>query len=422
MPMARLPITFRAAVITRLPMSADDPAADADRARTLPAAAAATLPDAAGSNALPAGTQLGEFTIEAVIGEGGFGIVYRAQDRALKRTVAIKEYMPGAIAARQADARVTVRGRQHRETFELGLKSFINEARLLAGFDHPALVKVFRFWAANGTAYMAMPLYEGGTLRDLLRQMSAAPDEAWLRSLLQPLLDALDLLHRADCLHRDIAPDNILMAAGSSARQPKPVLLDFGAARRVLGGQTQALTVILKPGYAPIEQYDEIPGMTQGPWTDLYALAAVLHFAIAGRPPPQAVGRLVQDAAVPLAQAAAGSGRYSAPFLAAIDAALAPRPEERPRSVAQWRAMLDGVGASPAPSSAASPASASARPRWARAITVGALAGLLLIGLMWGGLYWRAFSSQRALEQMQQTAPQSRPGHEPASGKGGGSR
>lgn len=405
MSLARLPITFRAAVITRLPMSADDPAADADPARTLPAAAAATLPDAAGSNALPAGTQLGEFTVEAVIGEGGFGIVYRAQDRALKRTVAIKEYMPGAIAARQADARVTVRGRQHRETFELGLKSFINEARLLAGFDHPALVKVFRFWAANGTAYMALPLYEGGTLRDLLRQMDAPPDEAWLRSLLQPLLDALELLHRADCLHRDIAPDNILMAPGSSASQPKPVLLDFGAARRVLGGQTQALTVILKPGYAPIEQYDEIPGMTQGPWTDLYALAAVLHFAITGRPPPQAVGRLVQDAATPLSQAA--KDRYSTAFLAAIDAALAPRPEQRPRSVAQWRALFEGAG----PAHAAPPVR---RPRWARAIAAGALAGLLLIGLMWGGLYWRAISSERALEQMQRAAPASRPGRDPA--------
>jgi len=332
-----------------MPPASDDPAAhaaadDPDRTRLVrddgpPPARPAS------SNVLPEGTQLAEFIVTGVIGEGGFGIVYRARDRALQRTVAIKEYMPGALAARLADTRVVVKSEQHRETFEAGLKSFIHEARLLAQFDHPALVKVFRFWVANGTAYMAMPLYEGGTLKQALRRMTAAPDEAWLRRLLAPLLDAIELLHRADCLHRDISPDNILMAAGGTAPSPQPVLLDFGAARRVIGEQTQALTVILKPGYAPIEQYDEIPGMKQGPWTDLYALGAVLHFAITGKPPPPSVGRLVLDSWVPLSRVAAG--RYRAGFLAAIDAVLAARPEARPRSVAQWRRMLDADQAPP---------------------------------------------------------------------------
>jgi serine/threonine protein kinase len=294
----------------------------------------------ASSNVLPVGTQLAEFTVIGVIGEGGFGIVYRAHDRSLQRIVAVKEYMPSALASRLSDTSVVVKSEQHRETFEIGLKSFINEARLLAQFDHPALVKVFRFWAANGTAYMAMPLYEGGTLKQALKAMAAPPDEAWLRKLLVPLLDAIELLHAADCLHRDIAPDNVLMGPGSTGDTPRPVLLDFGAARRVIGGQTQALTVILKPGYAPIEQYDEIPGMKQGPWTDLYALGAVIHTAITGKPPPPSVGRLIHDAWVPLSQVAAG--RYSAPFLAAIDAVLASRPDSRPRNVAQWRAMLAG--------------------------------------------------------------------------------
>jgi hypothetical protein len=322
----------------------DDPSApDApdDPERTIAARDAA--PPAPSSNVLPAGTQLAEFNVTGVIGEGGFGVVYRAHDRALQRTVAIKEYMPGALAARLSDARVTAKSEQHRATFETGLRSFINEARLLAQFDHPALVRVFRFWSANGTAYMAMPLYEGGTLKQTLLGLGRPPDEAWLRRLLAPLLDAIELLHAADCLHRDIAPDNILMGPASTAQDPRPVLLDFGAARRVIGEQTQALTVILKPGYAPIEQYDEIPGMKQGPWTDLYALGAVLHFAIMGRPPPPSVGRLVHDAWVPLARAAAG--RYSEGFLAAIDAVLAARPQERPRSVAQWRALLDGTHA-----------------------------------------------------------------------------
>ena len=117
----------------------------------------------------------------------------------------------------------------------------------------------------------------------------------------RPLLDALELLHRGNCVHRDVSPDNIMLLAGEA-----PVLLDFGAARRVIGDATQALTVILKPGYAPIEQYDEIPGMKQGPWTDIYALAGVLHFAITGKPPVPSVGRLVQDTYQPLGRVAAG--------------------------------------------------------------------------------------------------------------------
>jgi serine/threonine protein kinase len=404
---------------------ADPPQPDSDPDRTLLArdVAPAPAPAQASSNVLPEGTQLAEFSVTGVIGEGGFGIVYRAHDRALQRTVAIKEYMPSALAARLADTRVVVKSEQHRETFEVGLKSFINEARLLAQFDHPALVKVFRFWAANGTAYMAMPLYEGGTLKHALNSMGAPPDEAWLRKLLVPLLDAIELLHNADCLHRDIAPDNVLMAPGSTPDTPRPVLLDFGAARRVIGGQTQALTVILKPGYAPIEQYDEIPGMKQGPWTDLYALGAVMHFAITGKPPPPSVGRLVHDAWVPLSQAAAG--RYSAGFLAAIDAVLAARPDDRPRNVAQWRAWLaDPAGGAPAaaaaravdiPTSPRTQASTAARsttvprtttapeasvdrppdasprrrPRWGAAIGFGALAGGLVILGLWAALTWQ---------------------------------
>jgi hypothetical protein len=239
---------------------------------------------------------------------------------------------------------------------------------------------VFRFWAANGTAYMAMPLYEGGTLKQALRARGAPPDEAWLRKLLVPLLDALELLHRADCLHRDISPDNILLVGGDRP-DPKPLLLDFGAARRVIGEQTQALTVILKPGFAPIEQYDEIPGMKQGPWTDLYALAAVVHFAITGRAPAPSVGRLVHDAHAPLVETA--HGRYGEAFLAAIDRALAPRPADRPQSVAEFRRSLTAAtqpdaaaGEAGAPLPARAPKRA---PRFGRAMVWGAVLGLAIV-------------------------------------------
>lgn len=287
-------------------------------------------------NALPIGTYLGEFELTGLIGEGGFGIVYLAWDHSLQRKVALKEYMPSALAARESTG-VQVRSERYRETFDAGLKSFVNEARLLAQFDHPSLVKVYRFWEANGTAYMVMPLYEGTTLKDKLRALGKPPEEAWLLSILGPLTEALAVIHAESCFHRDIAPDNVILLAASG----RPLLLDFGAARRVIGDMTQALTVILKPGYAPVEQYAEAPHMKQGPWTDVYALAASIHFAIIGRTPPPSVGRLMGDSFVPLSQSAAG--RYSTRFLAAIDKALAVRPEQRTQTITELRLDL-GLG------------------------------------------------------------------------------
>jgi serine/threonine protein kinase len=303
--------------------------AGATRIEPRPASAPAAAPEM--GNHLPVGTYLAEFEITELLGEGGFGIVYLARDHSLQRRVALKEYMPSALAARTGPTQVAVKSERHRETFEAGLKSFVNEARLLAQFDHPSLVKVYRFWEANGTAYMVMPFYEGITLKQKLKEMGAAPNEAWLMDLLGPLTEALEVIHAEQCFHRDIAPDNVILLKGNG----RPLLLDFGAARRVIGDMTQALTVILKPGYAPVEQYAEVPGMKQGPWTDVYALAAVVYYAITGKTPPTSVGRLMNDGFVPLSQLA--QGRYSAKFTAAIDRALVVKPEERTQSVAELR-------------------------------------------------------------------------------------
>ncbi|MDR5740960.1 MULTISPECIES: serine/threonine-protein kinase [unclassified Caballeronia] len=280
---------------------------------------------------LPPGTRLGEFEILGLIGEGGFGIVYRALDTSLDREVALKEYMPSALASRVGATQVQVKSSRYESMFRAGLKSFINdEARLLARFDHQSLVKVYRFWEANGTAYMVMPYYRGVTLKDALKAMPGPPDEAWLRALLTPLVDALAVLHASNCFHRDIAPDNIILLDDGH----RPVLLDFGAARRVIGDMTQALTVILKPGYAPIEQYAEVSSLRQGPWTDHYALAALVYYAITGRTPPPSVGRMVSDSYQPLAKLAAG--RYSDRFLRAVDHALAVVPADRPQTDRQF--------------------------------------------------------------------------------------
>lgn len=285
-------------------------------------------------DSLPEGLRLGEYEILSVIGEGGFGIVYLAYDHFLQRQVALKEYMPSSLAGRsRMSLDVTIKSERHRDTFVAGLKSFINEARLLAQFDHRALVKVYRFWEGNGTAYMVMPYVVGPTLKAALAEMPAPPSQAWLRGqVLDPLMEALTLLHKANCLHRDIAPDNILLT------ETGPMLLDFGAARKVIGDLNQNLTVVLKPGYAPIEQYGEVEALMQGPWTDVYALGGVVRYAITGKVPVSATTRLVQDTMVPMAQLAAG--HYGDAFLQAVDAALAVKPADRPQDMAQFAALL----------------------------------------------------------------------------------
>lgn len=299
-------------------------------------------PEFESPTALPLGTRLGEFEIRRVLGVGGFGIVYLAFDHTLEREVAIKEYMPSSLAGRTASLHVSLRSRSDADTFALGLRSFVNEARLLARFDHASLLKVYRFWEANGTAYMAMPAYRGRTLKDERASMAEPPDEAWLRRQLLPLLGALEALHGAGVYHRDIAPDNILLEADG-----QPVLLDFGAARRVIGDKSQTLTAILKPAYAPIEQYAEAGSVRQGPWTDLYALGATMHFMLLGRPPPPATARAVHDDQTPLA--AQGLPGCSGEFLRAIDWMLAPRPADRPQSVKALREVLEGRAAAPMP-------------------------------------------------------------------------
>jgi serine/threonine protein kinase len=318
-----------------------------DRAAATAQAPRSPAPSAlAVGNALPPGTYLGEFELLGVLGEGGFGIVYRAWDHSLKRQVAIKEYLPSSLAWRSGGAEVSVRSPNDWEPFKAGLNSFVREAQMLAQFDHPALVKVYRFWEANGSAYMVMPFYEGRTLRDELRQRREGVDEATLLGWIGPIADALAVIHSEHLYHRDIAPDNVLLLAGSQ----RPLLLDFGAARRVIGDMTQALTVILKPGYAPVEQYAEIPGMKQGPWTDVYALAGVAHYALRGRTPPPSVGRLVKDSYEPMVGSAL-EGLYSPSLLAALDHALAVRPENRTASILQLKAEL-GLPPPPTPAHA----------------------------------------------------------------------
>ena len=244
--------------------------------------------------ALPAGARLRGYEILAVLGHGGFGVTYRARDTTLGRDVAIKEYLPTALAVREDGTTVLPRSTALADEFRWGRDRFLQEARTLAKLDGaPAIVGVFDFLEANGTAYMVMALLDGEPLEQRLRREGCLFQPA-IERLLDSLLDGLEAVHAAGFLHRDIKPDNIMLDARSA-----PTLIDFGASRAPMAGGTAAMTAIFTPGYAAAEQFTSA---RQGPWTDIYGLCATLYHAIVGRPPPSAFDRMVNDAYEPLAK------------------------------------------------------------------------------------------------------------------------
>ncbi len=286
---------------------------------------------------LPTGTSLDNYMITGLIGQGGFGVVYLARDTRSNRTVAIKEFLPAAIAARGSGGQVLPRSGDLARAYASGLKGFLREANLLAEFAHPALVGVHRAWEQNGTAYMAMQYYPGKTLREVRVHAAAPASEVQIQGWMLPVFEAVSELHAHRVIHRDISPDNILlMAAGET------VLLDLGAARQVLGGMTQALTTILKPGFAPIEQYVEDGSMEQGRWTDVYGLGAVIYFLVSGKPPTPATSRIVRDSLPPLDTLVARE-MYSLALFAAVAKALSLRAIDRFKSINEFRAALGWV-------------------------------------------------------------------------------
>jgi serine/threonine protein kinase len=308
-------------------------AATASATEIASAAMAKSEPPLVHADALPVGTKLGEFEILSLLGVGGFGMVYRAYDHSLHRTVAIKEYMPSAMAGRSQGLTMATRSSTDQQTLITGLRSFVSEARLLAQFDHPSLVKVYRFWEANNTAYMSMPLYRGMTLRQARSLLRSPPTEEWLRTVLWAILGALKYLHENNIVHRDVSPDNIFLQ-----ELGPPVLLDLGAARRTITDTSHRHTAILKVNYAPIEQYAGAGDMRQGPWTDLYSVAAVIHGCLCNEPPLPATFRVLRDR-MPTFTSVAKTVEthfgqlYSAEFVRAIEHAMAIQPQNRPQSV-----------------------------------------------------------------------------------------
>ena len=288
--------------------------------------------------ALKPGTRIGRHEVLAVLGQGGFGITYRARDSQLDREVAIKEYLPTLLAYRSAGMTVLPRSTKVADDFGWGRDRFVAEGRTLASLHHaPGIVRVFDFLETNGTAYIVMEMLHGDTLEGRIK--SGPPlDGPAVERILRTLLDGLEQVHDAGFLHRDIKPANILLDARGT-----PTLIDFGASRAAMTGRTMAMTAVFTPGYAATEQ---MTSAKQGPWTDIYGLAATLYHAITGEAPPNAFDRLLEDEYKPLARLAPAG--FSPGLIAGIDAGLAVRASDRPQSIAGWRSLLTMSAASSA--------------------------------------------------------------------------
>jgi len=332
---------------------------------------------------LPIGYRLEEFEILRVLGEGGFGTVYLARDHRLNQLRAIKEYEPDEVSVRAPGYSVQPKNTQQCvDTYREGLKSFINEAQLLASIDHPNIVRVYRCIEANNTAYIVMHYCEGETLETwITRQGGRKPDPYWTQHLLWQLLDGLQVIHAKGILHRDIKPSNIYLIDGY-----RPVLIDFGAARRVATGTDKSLTSIVTVGFSPIEQYGDGDSsdqtIRQGPWTDIYALGATLYKLITGNKPPDPHLLIVNGRT--LSTAKTTTTFYPPIFLRSIDKALSVKPADRFQSAAEWRDALgvdDFMGIPKSPLAAIRKVLSSAWLRWAGGIA-------LLVAAGSGGYFW----------------------------------
>ncbi len=304
------------------------------------------------SDALPLGFEFDGFRVERVLAVRSFGIVYLARDLTLDCPVAIKEYFPSTLARRVTGGEVTTRSASHEESYQSGLHIFVQEAQMLARCDHPALLRVTRLWRTRGTAYRVMPHYPGKMLLSRRRAMTAPPGEIWLRTFIDDLCGALEVVHDAGLVHRRLMPSNILIRPDDH-----PVLLDFDAVRHALGSsRVQSLMAAVSPSFAP-EEPQPHPDLPQTASSDLHALAATVHFCITGQPLSPVWGpgakRDSLEQVLTHLRAAYPALTYSRSFIHAIDRALHPNPAQWPRNVGEFRTWL---AAEPVPSPAAAPA------------------------------------------------------------------
>ena len=311
---------------------------------------------------LAPGTRLDDLEIERVLGAGGFGVTYLARDLGLDAWRAVKEYLPQNWGTRREDGTVGPRTGSDAEDYRWGLARFLDEARMLARFKDPHIVQVHRVFEAGGTAYMVMEYVEGRTLASVA-DAEGPLGESRVREVLEALTAGLSSVHAAGLLHRDISPDNVMVRPDGT-----PVLIDFGAARHGLGEHSGGLSSVLKPGYAPLEQYP--PGRGQGPWTDIYGLGALAYWALSGSRPPAATERTRSDPLRPLSAVSARG--VSAGLSSSVEAALSVYSEDRPQSLDEWRKLLEENTVRPP----------DPRRWWPAALAVGLAAAVLATALL----------------------------------------
>ena len=292
---------------------------------------------------LSPGTKVDQYVISGVLGRGGFGITYLVHDESLQKDFALKEFFPEDLVIREGTS-IRFTAKPHSESdYRWGLKKFYDEARLLAQFSHSNIVSVRRVFEENNSAYMLLDFVRGSTLEKWLQGLDSPPTQEELDLIATPLLSALELVHANRTWHLDISPDNVMIRATDGA----PILLDFGASRFEIKQHSQLVSaLVFKSGYSAPEQYTSNADR-YGPWTDIYAFAATLHRAMSGSRPIEATSRQLSDELRPAA--VIGKGRYRDKFLKAIDWALKLPPQDRPRSISEWRKELLQGGGAPAP-------------------------------------------------------------------------
>lgn len=287
------------------------------------------LPDA-----LPPGFRFDEFEIQQVTESTNTHVVYKAWDYQLERPVTIREFMPRALTVRSDNMQLVLRSKQDSQAFNSGLNRFVQSARQLAQFNHPNLLQVLSFWTQNETAYAASPYSSGMTLAQLHQHQPEIINETWIRQMLPMLCGALSILHDEGYIHRDLSLRSIQIQDNGA-----PLLLNAGAPRPGNAENGDENKTPLNPGFAPLEQYADDLENQFGPWTDIYALGAILYTLITGNCPPASVTRTIQDPCVKLAKNRPEG--YSHSLLHAVDCALALKPEDRPQSISEFAALAE---------------------------------------------------------------------------------
>lgn len=266
-----------------------------------------------------------------MLGSGGFSVVYLAIDKNTNKYIAVKEFFPENLAVRQGSKIKPIN--RYIDDYNWVKEKFIEEARILVKFDNPNIIDIFQVFEIDNAAYLIMEYVQGLTMKSWLKQIGGNANQAELDLILKPIINALSLIHKNHFLHRDISPDNIMLRNNLS-----PVLIDFGAAKEIINRRKGNSSAIVKDGLSPPEQYSTV-SINQGPWSDIYSLAATLYYSISGKFPLDATDRMIEDNLVSLKYNY--SANYRPNFLKAIDWGLKLSPSERPQTVKEWENLIN---------------------------------------------------------------------------------